>query len=235
MFFGKRYLIVAVFICLLADYSSLLAKSWNADFASYEVGKSDEIPADWVLKGTKWGVDATKFFVRKDKSSKQNVLVVDAKSSTATIIYDLSEKVDLAKTPIMRWTWRAKSLPKGADGRKKSKDDQALAIYIGSGGMFSQKSVAYRWETETPKGFASTTSYGGGLVSVKWFCINNKTDKLNKWFTNERNVADDFKQAYGYIPKKLAITIAGNSQYTESHSVGELLEIEFVEAPAEQK
>jgi len=161
-------------------------------------------------------------------TEKKNVLVIDADKATATIIYDLSKKVNLKNTPVMRWTWRVKSLPAGADGRVDGKDDQAIAIYIGSG-TFTQKSIAYRWETDTPKGYEASTSYGGGLVSVKWFCVNNKTDSLDKWVTLERNIAEDYKKAYGFIPEKFAITIAGNSQYTESHTVGEILEIEFVE------
>lgn len=203
---------------------------WITNWNDYTKKKNKLFPKDWVLKGTKWGVPSTSFYIQKDPQWKQNVLVVDADKSTSTIIYDLSDKVDLKKTPIMRWCWKAQELPAKADGRVKGKDDQVLGIYIGTG-RIKQKSIAYRWETETPKGHIGKISYGGGFVTVKWFCVNNKEDKIQKWVTVERNIADDYKKAYGFIPNDFAITIAGNSQYTESHGVGMVAFIEFIEKP----
>jgi hypothetical protein len=43
-------------------------------------------------------------------------------------LYNLSGIVDLKKTPVLRWRWKAVRLPKGADGRGAVKDDQAVAI-----------------------------------------------------------------------------------------------------------
>ncbi len=208
--------------------------SWRTDWNKFTKKKDKKFPTDWVLKGTKWGVPSTNFYIQEDKKLKQNILVVDANKSTSTIIYNLSDKVDLNKTPIMRWSWKVEKFPTKADGRKSKTDDQVLGIYIGSG-SFRQKSVAYRWETETPKNHEGTTSYGGGFVAVKWFAINNKKDKTDTWITVERNVALDYKKAYKFIPKDFAITIAGNSQYTKSHGIGMVAFIEFLEKPTIKK
>ncbi len=208
--------------------------SWRTDWNKFKEKKGKKFPTDWVLKGTKWGVPSTSFYIVKDKKLKKNILVVDANQSTSTIIYNLSKKVDLNKTPIMRWSWKVKTFPTKADGRKSKIDDQVLGIYIGSG-SFRQKSIAYRWETETPKNHEGTTSYGGGFVAVKWFAVNNKTDKTDIWITVERNVAEDYKKAYKFIPKDFAITIAGNSQYTKSHGIGMVAFVEFIEKPTIKK
>ena len=64
----------------------------------------------------------------------------------------------------MRWKWRAITLPKGADGRDPRKDDQAMVLYIGAKSFLKNKSISYRWETETPVGITGKASYGGGLV-----------------------------------------------------------------------
>ena len=50
----------------------------------------------------------------------------------------------------MRWRWKVVTLPAGADGSKDKLDDQAIGLYVSTGGMFSQKSFALRWETDTP-------------------------------------------------------------------------------------
>jgi hypothetical protein len=50
------------------------------------------------------------------------------------------DKIDLTKTPILTWKWRAHELPKDGDGRKSEKDDQACGIYIGTGNILSKTS-----------------------------------------------------------------------------------------------
>ena len=213
-----------------AEKNTKSQASWQTNWNQFKTVKGKKFPKDWTLKGTKWGVPSTSFYIEKDKKLDKNVLVVDANKSTSTIIYNLTDKVDLNKTPIMRWSWKVINLPKNADGRNNQKDDQVLGIYIGSG-RFRQKSIAYRWETETPKDHSGNISYGGGFVAVKWFCVNNKRDKKETWITVERNVAKDYKKAYNFIPKEFAVSIAGNSQYTKSHGVGMVAYIEFSEKP----
>ena len=189
----------------------------------------------WKLDATKFGVPKTKFYVEPEESAEdKQVLVIDSKKATGCILYDLSDKVDLQKTPIMRWRWRVKTLPDGADGRDEDKDDQAVAIYIGTNALLGKRSIAYRWETDTPKDYAGEVKYAGGLMRVKYFVVENKETPAGEWVTEERNVAEDFKAAYGSVPKKFAISVCGNSQYTKTDTRAEIDYIEFV-AKSDQK
>ncbi len=221
--------IMAVAVGLHAEDKVAKDSKYKINFTRTEQVKGHEFPQGWALKGTKWGVPDTSFYVRKDQNCDGKVLVVDAKKSTGAILYDVYRHVDLKKTPILRWRWRALELPKGADGRVSGKDDQVLSLYLGAGSLI-RKSVAYRWETETPIGAKGNISYGGGLVKVAWYCLNNKTTPLRKWIVMERNVAEDFKKIYGEIPKKFVISVGGNSQYTKSNCKGEVDFIEFLPA-----
>jgi len=171
--------------------------------------------------------------VKMDRELRAPVLVVHADRSTGGIICNPSEKVDLAKTPIMRWRWRVLNLPKGGDGRVAAKDDQPVALYIGTnGGWFKKQSIAYRWECETPKGYTGEVSYGGGIVQVHFFTLCDKSIPVGEWRTESRNVAADFQKAYGFVPKEFALSIMGNSQYTGSNTRAEIAFIEFLPAPA---
>jgi hypothetical protein len=58
---------------------------------------------------------------------------------------------------------------------------------------------------------------------------DNKT-KAGEWVTETRNVAEDFKRVYGKIPQKFALSVIGNSQYTQSNTVAELDFVEFIPA-----
>jgi len=47
----------------------------------------------------------------------------------------------------------------------------------------------------------------------------------------ERNIAADFKKAYGEVPTEFVVSVAGNSQYTQTRGLGEVDYIEFLPQP----
>jgi len=135
----------------------------------------------------------------------------------------------LQETPFLKWQWRVKTLPKGADGRNKKMDDQAIGIYVGTGSLLNNKSVSYRWDTDTPKGAEGNCVYGRGVIKVKWFTLRNAEDaKEGRWFTETRNVAEDFKKAWGFYPKKFYLSVSCNSQYTGTRAIADLDWIKFI-------
>jgi hypothetical protein len=208
------------------------AKTWREDF---EVGdRKGDLPAGWEVRGTIWGTNETSFELENKKDNKApvdsvlGVLKVFADKATGALFCAAYKYVDLNKTPIMRWRWHVNKFPKGGDGRKSDCDDQAIAIYIGANDWMIKKSISYRWETETPQGLEGNSCYGGGAVKVKWFCLRNKKTGTGKWVTEERNIAMDFKKAYGFIPKKFVLSIGANSQNTHSKSLAFLDYIEFL-------
>jgi hypothetical protein len=143
------------------------------------------------------------------------------------------EGVKLKETPILRWRWRVTTFPGGADGRVAAKDDQAIGIYIGmSRGFGRQSSLAYRWETDTPRDASGQASYGAGLVRVQWNALRNREDGEGVFFEETRNVAKDFEAAFGTVPDAFALSISCNSQYTGTRAAAELDWIEFVREAA---
>jgi Protein of unknown function (DUF3047) len=231
--------VIIVFAWLLSSLFAIggkqpVATGWRVDFT---VVQAKLLAENWQIE-TLFGTPKTTFNL--EQQAKKQALVVSAKKSSGALVTTV-KSVDLHKTPIMRWRWRVTKLPSKADGRITNKDDQALAIYVGiKGGYFSQKTLAYRWETETPRDASAKTSYILGTMKVKWFCLRNKSDQLGKWYTEQRNIADDFKQIYGVVPDKFALSIAANSQHTQSSTRAEIQWVEFVsetvetEPPAEQ-
>lgn len=212
------------------------AVGWREDFTT--IGHDEEAwPARWDFDGKKFMVPKTKFRIAPDNDGTTKdgkVLLVEANESTGVLI--TIPTTDLKKYPILRWRWRVRNLPPGADGRTKI-DDQVVGIYFGAGGPLSRKSIAYRWETETPIGASGATNYGAGIVKVQFLCIRNKETPLNTWIIEERNATAEFQDRYGYIPEfdEYVVSIAANSQYTDSHTFAEIDYIELVEAPPDEK
>jgi hypothetical protein len=99
---------------------------WKEDFEKTVKKGKILVPEDWENRQTKWTVPPAKFNV--EKKEERNVLKVTADKASGMFLYNLSGIVDLKKTPVLRWRWKAVRLPKGADGRGAVKDDQAVAI-----------------------------------------------------------------------------------------------------------
>ena len=187
------------------------------------------IPDGWKLV-KKPGTKSAVFLVRRDLQGNTSFLHMESDKASASLLIDI-DGFDLQKEPILRWRWRAGVLPDKADGRIKSKDDQAIAIYVGTGGVVNNKSVSYRWDTETPKGARGNCTYGLGTRKIKWHTLRNKFDsKDGQWFIEERNVVEDFKKAWGFYPDRIYLAVSCNSQYTGSRASADLDWIEFTSA-----
>ena len=200
---------------------------WTEDFAPDYHENGVKKVADWSREGGVMFTPKTRFYLREDKDADgRSILVIEAKKSSAVFAYDLSNKVDLNETPILRWRWRVKKLPPLADGRHRKKDDQAVGIYIGTGNAFNQKSIAYRWETETPAGHWGKTVYSN-VMKVHFLSVRNKSDGLDVWYEECRNVRDDFMEKFGFVPEKCALVICGNSQNSKSEALAEIDYIGF--------
>ncbi|MGD9762327.1 MAG: DUF3047 domain-containing protein [Candidatus Binatia bacterium] len=191
------------------------------------------MPEGWELR-TKPGTKATKFTVDPDAADGTGALVIESENASGTFATQL-KSVNLARTPILRWRWRVLDFPRDGDGRVPERDDQAIAIYVSSGGRLNQRSVAYRWETKTPVGEEGDASYVGGIVKVHWIVLRNEDDGSGVFYLEKRNVAEDFQRAFGFVPDKPIIAVSANTQYTNSYSLAELDWIEITSAPEAPK
>ena len=208
---------------------------WIEDFEPDGHINGEKFVDDWRREGGVIFTPKTRFFLRNDSAAKCNsVLVIESKKSSAFFACDLSGKVDLNETPILRWRWKVKKLPPDADGRHRKKDDQAVGIYIGTGTVFNQKAIAYRWETETPVGHWGKTVYSN-VMSVRFLCQRNKDNGLDIWYEEERNVRDDFIEQFGFVPGNIALAICGNSQNSQSDALAEIDFIGFYKENKEKK
>lgn len=224
-------IIAGVFVYKYSDGSVVpeaeRSVAWRADFSLLSSSGGHDVPDGWKLMG-KPGVRLASFYVDKDDAADV-FLHMEADKASGSLIAPL-EGVDLNKTPIMRWRWRVKDLPKNADGRYPRKDDQAIGIYVGTGSMSGgKKTISYRWDTETPKGAKGSAKYGLGTVKVEWETLRNKVDAVGgEWFVEEQNVGDAFREAWGYCPEEVYLSISCNSQYTGTTAGADLDWVEFI-------
>lgn len=139
-------------------------------------------------------------------------------------------RVDLKETPVLTWTWKADALPRGGDGRFKATDDEAAQIYVlfpGKGlfGSLDYRILGYTWETVPAAGTFYTSPKNS---NAKIFVLRSERDGLDEWKHETRDVAADFKKAFGTdAPDPVAFSFQIDSDDTHSRAQSGLADIAF--------
>jgi outer membrane protein OmpA-like peptidoglycan-associated protein len=141
----------------------------------------------------------------------------------------------------------------GGDVRRKSADDQALQVYVafketGFPAMLNTPVIGYIWDNEAPKGWSGRSTQVGG-DKMRYIVLRNKTDRIGQWYTERRNIYEDYKRLFGDINggEPLGVTtglqIHINTQRTKTPAEGligdifftnELKEVVVAEVPREK-
>ena len=127
---------------------------------------------------------------------------------------------DLATHPRLRWDWRVHQLPKGAREDRKSRNDAGAAVYV----IFSRdwkgltKGIKYTYSSSLPPG--TLAEYG----SLKVLVVASGLGQRGAWQSVERDVAADYRRAFGKPPPDRPVTIA---LWSDSDSTKESAEVDF--------
>jgi hypothetical protein len=176
-------------------------------------GGTKGIPPEW--KGQQWGSPAYDFIVVDDGGKR--VIHLKSKNEGSTISKEVKGKVDLKATPILEWSWKAVTLPKGGNSCAKATDDQAAQVYVGWPRFpeaVRSRIIGYVWDTTQPVGTICKSEKTG---TVMYIVVRSGAADVNKWLTEHRNVREDFKKVYGDYPDDPgAVSISIDSNDTNS-------------------
>ena len=188
--------------------ADVTVEDWSAD----PVGHPG-IPTGW--KGQNWGSPKYDFTIEMDGGKK--VLHMKSASDGSTISKDIKGKVNLKATPFLEWSWKVTVLPKGGDACKKATDDEAAQLYLvwpRFPEAVRSQIIGYVWGSTEPVGTICKSEKTG---TVTYIVVRSGPADLGKWFTERRNVADDFKKVYGSAPDDpAAVSLAIDSNDTSS-------------------
>jgi len=207
-----RRFVVLTFVLVLA------VAAWAADvviddWTSQKVGAKG-IPEGW-LGGQTWGLP--QYDMTIEENDGHRVLHLKSKIESSAIRKDIKGKIQLKETPILEWRWKAVVLPKGADCRKKSADDQAAQLYVvwpRFPEAVRSQIIGYIWDTTCPAGSVVKSEK---TSTVTYVVVRSGPADLGKWITERRNVVEDYKKIYGGQPDNPgSISIAIDSDDTTS-------------------
>ena len=105
------------------------------------------------------------------------------------------EKVDLAKTPFLRWTWRIANTYEGIREREKAGDDFPARVYVvldGGWMPWRTRSLVYVWSSTSAQGSDWPNPYTAQAHHVAL-----RSGSPGAWQEERRDVRADFKRYFG--------------------------------------
>jgi hypothetical protein len=196
------------------------ASLWAQNGSSIEVGKfsasqvGTSLPDGWKpLTFTKIP-SHTSYEVVKDGG----VTIVKAVSKASASGLIKSVVIDPKEFPIVRWRWKIDNVLQRSDVALKEGDDFPARLYItfeydpdkvsfgkklkfkAGQALFGDIPIAalnYIWETKTPVGTIVENAY---TDFAKMVIVESGTQKVGMWIDEERNIYEDYKQAFGEEP-----------------------------------
>src|SRR5690349_15529100 len=213
----RRATIAALAVLILigiANAADTVIEDWKA----YKVG-STGLPGEW--KPQNWGSPNYNNLEIVDDEGRRALHLKSANDST-TLNREIKGRVNLKQTPILEWDWKSTVLPTGGNSCKKATDDQAGQIFVvwpRFPEAVRSRIIGYVWDTTQPVGTICKSEKTG---TVTYIVVRSGSADLNKWITEKRNVAEDFKKIYGETPddpSALSLSIDSNDTNPSSEAM----------------
>ena len=212
----------AAFIIALA----LSANALTQRDLGVPVGSPSQGPPDgWNVKQWKGKADF------KVVSAEFGPAIHLKSSGTSSALYR-ELKFDLKEYPYLSWRWKVTSLPKGADVRRETIDDQAAQVYV----VFPRwpKSVnsrllGYIWESTAPAGLHIRSTKSD---NTRYIVLKSGTAEAGKWVLETRNVYEDYRRLFNDEPPSVgSLSIMIDSDDTKSSAESFIGDIRFSKDP----
>nr|MBF0223565.1 DUF3047 domain-containing protein [Desulfobulbaceae bacterium] len=147
--------------------------------------------------------------VEKDN---QTSIMAESKNSASGLFY----KINYAPNdyPLLEWSWQIETTVQSGDARHKKGDDYAARIYVVFPNLFfwRTKALNYIWANKLPVGEFCANAYTSNNVMI---AVQSGNQKAGQWLTEQRNIIDDYQQAFGEAPPEVgAIAIMTDTDNT---------------------
>jgi hypothetical protein len=206
--------------------------------AILEVGKfsaeplENSLPTGWKPLTFKKIERHTAYTLIKDGDAV--VIKAIADSSASGLVREI--KINPKEYPIVQWRWKVSNILKKGDVRRKEGDDYPARIYItfeydaSKLGFFEKAkyeairllygqyppigAINYIWESKVPKDTMVPNPFTDRVIMI---VVESGDAKLNQWVSEERNLYEDYKKAFGKEPS----LISGVAIMTDTDNTGE--------------
>lgn len=187
------------------------------------IGKSPSggAPEGWELKEWKGKAE---FDVLDTEIGK--TIHLKSNSTSSALYRDV--KFDILEYPVLHWKWKATKIPGGGDVRERSKDDQAAQVYVifpKWPATINSRVIGYIWDSTAPAGSFLTSTK---TSTTKYVVIRSGNSGLGEWFSEKRNVYEDYKKLFDEEPPEVGrVSVMIDSDDTKSSAESFIGDIYF--------
>ena len=154
---------------------------------------------------------------------EDGTVVVKAVSDQSASGLTRAIAIDPAAYPVIQWRWKVNNVLHKGDVSSKAGDDYPARIYISFafdperasylerleykaarlifGDDVPYRAISYIWGSNSPVGTMIANAYTDRAMM---FVVQSGSGKLRQWVTEERNVYEDYKQAFGEEPTMIS-------------------------------
>lgn len=185
----------------------------------------------------------TRFTLVEDGGS--TVLAVRANASSSGLLRRV--RVDPRLHPILSWRWKVVNLPVKGDLSTKAGDDFAARIYVTFdldtatlslgdrlklslaraiwGDQLPAAALCYVWDARAPAGTIAPNAY---TDRVQMVVADSGGAELKRWVARERDVAADYRRAFGSEPPHITgVIVSADTDNTGESAESYFGDIEF--------
>lgn len=161
------------------------------------------------------------------------VLKVESDNSAGSV--GLPFSVDTSLTPVMSWRWKVNRVLDKADINTKLGDDYAARVYVLfdmplaslsfadrtkirlarmiAGDEVPTAAICYVWDNKSAIGYNRWSPFTN---RVRTIVLQSGSTSVNQWANESRDVADDFRAAFGIEPPRIiGVAIGNDSDQTD--------------------
>lgn len=228
----------------LAAAGAALAAEERLMIAAFSAARAGAaLPAGWLPLSASGSAAPTRYTLVDDGGT--TVLHAEAKASASALSHPL--RVDPAATPWLRWRWKIGTLIEQADLRTREGDDFPARLYV----MFDYPleklpfversklrlaralfdpnlpaaTLCYVWDGKAARGTIAPSAYTN---RVRLIVVESGSTRVNRWVDVERNIAADFRAAFGEDPPAVtAIAVAVDTDNTGAFATSYFGDISF--------
>ena len=155
----------------------------------FSAGKVGELPPGWKLRAD----EGRGVYTIQEEGGRR---YLHAASQGLGIQAAKEITWDLARYPVLAWSWRPVEFPTGGDERNSKTNDSALAVYgVFPHRMGSVRSVKYVWSAVVPIGTRLNSNMGLTQVRV----LRTGTENKGRWTDERVNLLDDYRKYFERI------------------------------------
>jgi len=171
--------------------------------------------------------------------------VLRATADSSASLYEAQLKEPAGMPASLSWRWKTDALVPGADNRDRKREDSPLRVVVAfdgdisslpaeeqtrfrrartlSGRSLPYATLMYIWSEQVP---LNTVIPSAHTSQVKMLVVASGTAGLGNWHSLRRNLAEDYRRAYGAEPGRvLSMAVMTDTDNTGTHAVGEYADI----------